>query len=166
MKPLCHTAAIALRGCVLGSCAVGPDFHAPAAPDAQRYTRGEQPASTVAASGVAGIAQSFVTVDRAPQMWWTRFQSNELNRLVNEALQHSPTLAQAHARLTEAQENYNAQAGATLPVQYRTHEWDRGTKMGPRDDPECQRTFAIDWQTWSTLWLLSAATHMRPVSVP
>lgn len=68
----------------------------------------------MAASGVAGIAQSFVTVDRAPQIWWTRFQSDELNRLVNEALQHSPTLAQAHARLTEAQENYNAQAGATL----------------------------------------------------
>lgn len=114
MKPLSRTAAIALCGCALGSCAVGPDFHAPAAPDTERYTRGAQPASTVAASGAAGIAQSFETVDRAPRTWWTQFRSDALDDLVNDALQHSPTLAQARARLTEAQENYRAQAGATL----------------------------------------------------
>lgn len=29
-----------------------------------------------------------------------------------------------------------------------------------------QTTLAIAWQTWSMFLLLSAATHMRPVSVP
>lgn len=29
-----------------------------------------------------------------------------------------------------------------------------------------QTTLAMDWQTWSMFLLLSAATHMRPVSVP
>lgn len=114
MTPLSRTAAIALCGCALCGCAVGPDFHAPAAPEAQRYTRGPQPASTVAASGAAGAAQSFETVDHAPRTWWTQFRSDALDHLVNDALQHSPTLAQARARLTEAQENYRAQAGATL----------------------------------------------------
>ena len=46
-------------------------------------------------------------------MWWKQFHSEALDRLVDEALQHSPTLAQARAKLVEAQENYNAQAGAT-----------------------------------------------------
>jgi NodT family efflux transporter outer membrane factor (OMF) lipoprotein len=114
MTLLSRTTAIALCGCALGSCTVGPDFHAPAAPDTQRYTRGPQPASTVAASGAAGIAQSFESSDHAPRTWWTQFQSDALNRLVDDALQHSPTLAQARARLIEAQENYRAQAGATL----------------------------------------------------
>ena len=35
-----------------------------------------------------------------------------------------------------------------------------------RRDLVGQSTAAIDWQTWSMLRLLSAATHMRPVSVP
>lgn len=114
MKPLSRAAATALCACALGGCAVGPDFHAPAAPDTQSYTRATQPASTVAASGAAGVAQSFETADHAPPTWWTLFQSDALNHLVDDALQHSPTLAQARAKLTEAQENYRAQAGATL----------------------------------------------------
>lgn len=109
MKLLAWTAAIALCG-----CAVRPDFHVPAAPDTQSYTQGGPPASTVSASGTAGAAQSFETVAHAPRSWWTQFKSDELNRLAAEALQHSPTLAQARAKLIEAQENYNAQAGATL----------------------------------------------------
>lgn len=116
MKPLLRSAIIA--GCcsmlVLAGCAVGPDFHTPAAPDTQTYTRGTLPASTVAASGATGAAQSFLTADHALRAWWTQFQSDELNQLVDEALEHSPTLAQASAKLIEARENYNAQAGATL----------------------------------------------------
>ena len=46
-------------------------------------------------------------------MWWTQFRSDALDRLVDEALRQSPTLAQARAKLIEARETYNAQAGAT-----------------------------------------------------
>lgn len=105
MKPLALVLAVALCG-----CAVGPDFHTPAAPDTQTYTRDPQPATTVSASGTA---QAFVAAEHATPSWWRQFQSNELNRLVDAALQHSPTLAQARAKLVEAQENYAAQAGAT-----------------------------------------------------
>lgn len=97
----------------LGGCAVGPDFLPPAAPDAQTYTRETPPAATMAAGGAAGAAQTFVAAPHAVPMWWTQFHCEALNRLVDHALQHSPTLAQARAKLTEARENYLAQAGTT-----------------------------------------------------
>jgi NodT family efflux transporter outer membrane factor (OMF) lipoprotein len=108
MKPLALVSVIALC-----SCAVGPDFQPPAAPDTQSYTRDAQPHTTVAASGAAGTAQTFTAAQHATPMWWIQFQSDALNRLVESALQQSPTLAQARAKLTEARENYNAQFGAT-----------------------------------------------------
>jgi NodT family efflux transporter outer membrane factor (OMF) lipoprotein len=97
----------------LGACAVGPDFHPPAAPATQSYTHGPASATTAAASGPAGAAQTFVAAEHAPRAWWTQFQSDALNRLVDEALQHSPTLDEARAKLVEARENYKALAGAT-----------------------------------------------------
>ncbi|SDF97879.1 efflux transporter outer membrane subunit [Paraburkholderia phenazinium] len=108
MKPLALVSVIALC-----SCAVGPDFQPPTAPDTQSYTRDAQPHTTVAASGAAGTAQTFTAAQHATPMWWIQFQSDALNRLVESALQQSPTLAQARAKLTEARENYNAQFGAT-----------------------------------------------------
>ncbi|WP_118185687.1 efflux transporter outer membrane subunit [Paraburkholderia phosphatilytica] len=108
MKPLAFLLALALCGCT-----VGPDFHAPAAPDSPSYTREAQPAATGAASGAAGTSQTFVTAAHALPTWWTRFQSDALNRLVDTALKQSPTLAQARATLVEARENYAAEAGAT-----------------------------------------------------
>lgn len=98
---------------VLCGCAVGPDFHTPAAPDTQTYTRNAEPSGTVAAGGMDGAAQTFTAADTAIPRWWRQFQSVELDRLVEQALSRSPTLAQARAKLIEARENYNAQAGAT-----------------------------------------------------
>ncbi|WP_436024238.1 efflux transporter outer membrane subunit [Trinickia sp. LjRoot230] len=100
----------------LSGCAVGPDFHSPAGPSAQGYTRGILPpttAVTASSSGSAGSAQHFVAAETMPGAWWTRFQSDELNRLVDEALRHSPTLDAARARLLEAKESYRSQAGQT-----------------------------------------------------
>lgn len=108
MKPLALLSVAALWG-----CAVGPDFQPPVAPDTQAYTREAQPATTVAASGAAGSSQMFVNAQHATPAWWTQFHSDALNHLVDQALQHSPTLAQARAKLIEARENYTAQAGAT-----------------------------------------------------
>ncbi|MDR5752670.1 MULTISPECIES: efflux transporter outer membrane subunit [unclassified Caballeronia] len=98
MKHLVLVSLMALSG-----CAVGPDFQTPAPPDAERYTR-DAPASA---------AQTFTATETATPMWWKRFRSDALDRLVDEALRQSPTLDQARARLIEARENYNAQAGAT-----------------------------------------------------
>jgi NodT family efflux transporter outer membrane factor (OMF) lipoprotein len=112
MKPLVRRTALIVAAALSG-CAVGPDFHAPAAPETQTYTRGTPPTVTASAGGPAGGAQTFVAAEHAPQRWWTRFQSDALERLVDEALQHSPTLDEARAKLVEARENYLAQAGAT-----------------------------------------------------
>ena len=93
----------------LAGCAVGPDFKSPdAVPDA-RYTPGPQPVATVPA---LGKSQSFVPGD-LPQQWWTLFGSDKLDATVRAALEASPTLTQARARLREAQENLNARTGAT-----------------------------------------------------
>ncbi|CAM2154582.1 efflux transporter outer membrane subunit [Paraburkholderia tropica] len=99
---------------VLAACAVGPDFHAPAAPDTPGYTRTALPAATASAPGEGGAPQTFASADHAPRAWWTQFGSPALDTLVDEALRASPTLESARAKLVEARENYNAQAGATL----------------------------------------------------
>lgn len=108
MKPLIAITTF-LSFIALYGCAVGPDFKSPAAPATVSYTRDVMPTSTEA----AGNTQTFVHADTALPNWWTQFNSDALNRLVDDALRHSPTLAQAQAKLTEARENYVAQAGAT-----------------------------------------------------
>ena len=104
-----------MRACLLlvlltlAGCTVGPDFRSPdAVPDA-RYTPGPQPVATVPA---LDKSQSFVPGD-LPQQWWTLFGSDKLDATVRAALEASPTLTQARARLREAQENLNARTGAT-----------------------------------------------------
>jgi NodT family efflux transporter outer membrane factor (OMF) lipoprotein len=99
--------------CVLAGCTVGPRYRAPAPPTVTTYTPESQPSSTFAATGPAGSAQHLNPAMDIPAQWWTLFQSPELDRLVREALANSPTLAQATARLEQAQEEANARTGAT-----------------------------------------------------
>jgi NodT family efflux transporter outer membrane factor (OMF) lipoprotein len=100
---------------LLCACTVGPDFRAPDAPTDASYTPAPQPTQTVQAGGPGGSAQRFVAVDSVGGAWWKAFGSADLDRLVEEALAASPTLAQARARLAQAQEDYAAQAGTRLP---------------------------------------------------
>ncbi|SAL03250.1 efflux transporter outer membrane subunit [Caballeronia ptereochthonis] len=104
MKPV-----VSLCTLVLCGCTVGPDFHAPAAPESQRYVRTSPPQANLDTVK----PQSFPTSDRALPLWWKQFGSDALNQLVERALSDSPTLAQARAKLTQAHEDYRAQAGAT-----------------------------------------------------
>jgi len=101
---------------VLSGCAVGPDFRAPKAPTTNSYTAELLPAETEAAPGVAGAAQRFALGKDIPQEWWTLLQSEELDRLIRQALSDSPTVAAAKARLREADENRRAQYGALFPA--------------------------------------------------
>jgi len=93
-------AAIALAGFAAG-CATGPDFRAPAAPENESWGEAD-----------VGAAQRPAAEMDAPADWWTLFGSAELDAAVAEALAKSPTLDQVLARLRQAQEEYNAQAGA------------------------------------------------------
>lgn len=104
-------AALAVMAGVAG-CAVGPDFRAPDATTDARYTTGPQPQRTVATEIAQGQAQTFVEGD-VPTQWWTLFQNPGLDETIRRALDHSPTLAQASARLREAQETLTARTGAT-----------------------------------------------------
>lgn len=103
-------ALVSTVGLLLG-CTVGAHYHPPSPPSVGIYTR-EQPTPTVASAGPAGGSQHFNPTADIPAEWWTLFRSPALDRTVREALTRSPTLAQATARLTEAQEEVNARAGS------------------------------------------------------
>lgn len=100
---------------LLAGCAVGPDFKAPDAPKAERYTAQPLPAATAATATPGGEAQRFLN-QPLPAQWWTLFGSPKLDALVAEALQASPTIASAQASLRVAQENLRAQTASLFPT--------------------------------------------------
>jgi len=102
--------AVALFG-----CAAGPDFREPAAIPDKTYTPTPQPSETAKAEGIGGAAQKLTEVESIGGAWWREFGSPELDRLVQQALEDSPTLAQARMRLEQAREDHQAQAGSLWP---------------------------------------------------
>jgi len=106
---------IAATAAVLGACAVGPDYHAPAAPAAGIYTERPQPERTAAAPVRGGEAQRFEVGAKISAEWWTLFGSSELDELMRTALNGHPTLAAAQAALRQAEENLNAQYAVLYP---------------------------------------------------
>jgi NodT family efflux transporter outer membrane factor (OMF) lipoprotein len=106
------TSAIAIA---LAGCAVGPDFHAPPAPAVKSYRADALPPQTVATVAPTGDAQHFLEGADVPARWWTTFASDELNRRVDQALAHSPSIASAQAALRQAQENARAARGSLFP---------------------------------------------------
>ncbi len=105
----------ALAGMLLGGCAVGPNFHRPAAPTVSDYT--EHPlVTTVTTTNIAGgEAQRFATGGDLAGDWWTLFHSAPLNELIELALTNNPDLKAAQAALTVARENVLAQRGVYYP---------------------------------------------------
>jgi NodT family efflux transporter outer membrane factor (OMF) lipoprotein len=99
---------------LLAGCAVGPDFHSPAAPSTTGYTESPLPGETVAAASAQGGSQKFAPERDVPADWWTLFRSPPLDDLVRRALADSPTLEAARAAVRQAEENYNASLGGAL----------------------------------------------------
>jgi NodT family efflux transporter outer membrane factor (OMF) lipoprotein len=110
------TGPIALVGStlVLGACAVGPDFQAPAAPDTTQYTPQPFVKSTASFPGPAGASQEFAPGEDIPLQWWTLFRSDSLDALIRTALAQSPSLGAAQATLRQAQETLVAERGSLL----------------------------------------------------
>ncbi|HET7556607.1 MAG TPA: TolC family protein, partial [Rhodanobacteraceae bacterium] len=100
---------------ILAGCAVGPNYTRPNAPAVDRYTAQPLPAQTVSTDTAGGDAQRFLEGTNVPQRWWTTFDNDELDRRVQQALAHSPTIASAQAALREAQENAKAARGGFFP---------------------------------------------------
>jgi len=94
--------ALALAALCLAGCTVGPDFRAPDPPATDRYVQGAAPA-----------VRTVVDRDIAAE-WWRVFASTDIDALVQRALRGNPTLDQARARLTQAQELRTARQGSAL----------------------------------------------------
>ena len=97
----------------LCACTVGPDFRAPPSTAAASYTAAPQAQQTQESPGAGGSAQHFVQADTVGRGWWRAFASPALDRLVQQSLDASPTLAQADLKLAQARHDYLAQSGGT-----------------------------------------------------
>ena len=106
---------LTLAAAALCGCAVGPDFHTPAAPATDHYVAGAPVEHTVGAAGEIGQAQSLSVEMDIPAQWWQLFHSEPLDALVRTALRDSPTIDAAGATLRAAQQGYVAQRGALFP---------------------------------------------------
>ena len=98
---------VAALAMALSACAVGPDFERPAPPDVEGFTP-EKTASP-------GNGQRFKQGADVPARWWTAFGSKQLDQLIEEALERSPTLEAADAAIRVAQSNTDAATGAFFP---------------------------------------------------
>ena len=103
----------------LTSCAVGPDFRDPAAPDVERYTKEPLEAHTSSTDAATGQSQHFVQGRDIPHDWWTLLRSPRLNDLIARSFKNNPSLQSAIATLRATKESVYAQEGKYFPfVQY------------------------------------------------
>jgi NodT family efflux transporter outer membrane factor (OMF) lipoprotein len=121
---------------LLAGCAVGPNYHRPPLPAAQRYSPAALPAATAAAAPVAGehpslsASQSFSAARELRAQWWTLFHSPELDALMTRAFAANPTLDAALATLRQAQENVYAQRGYFFPTIGASYQAQRNKLSG------------------------------------
>jgi NodT family efflux transporter outer membrane factor (OMF) lipoprotein len=101
---------------LLASCAVGPDFKRPAAPDVSDYTAHPIATTVTGADVPGGEAQRFTRGGDIPADWWTLFHSPALNALIEQALAHNADLKAAQAALSVAREGTRAGRGAYYPA--------------------------------------------------
>jgi NodT family efflux transporter outer membrane factor (OMF) lipoprotein len=101
------TRALAAMALVLGGCAMGPDFHAPVAPTADRYT-----ATPVSGTGPGEVRLDFAPAGM-PERWWTVYGSRQLDAWVAEGLANNRDLQATVATLEEARQHLQARVGET-----------------------------------------------------
>jgi NodT family efflux transporter outer membrane factor (OMF) lipoprotein len=114
MKRSAGHVGIAVATAALGACAVGPDFHAPAAPETAHYTRTPAPTTTEASPGRTGAAQTLIEERDIQADWWTLFHNPQLDELMQRALQDNPSVQAAQATLRNAAETWKAERGGLL----------------------------------------------------
>jgi NodT family efflux transporter outer membrane factor (OMF) lipoprotein len=89
---------------LLSGCTVGPDFKPPAAPSTARYTSPDETLVGEADAGSGPPPQTLAVGEKVAVDWWTLFQSPDLDSVVKQAIDGSPTLESAKQRLTQARE--------------------------------------------------------------
>ncbi|ARN83455.1 histidine kinase [Methylocystis bryophila] len=99
----------------LRSCAVGPDFVSPEAPQEAGYSAGRGIGVTVSAPVAGGVAQRLAHGRDIPGEWWRLFRSKQVSALVAEAIENHPDIVAAEAALRRAREIAEADAASFLP---------------------------------------------------
>lgn len=111
-----RTAVPFLAALTLAGCAVGPEFVAPEAPPAATegtYLEGHAPRDTASTAGLAlGERQTLDFGREVTADWWRLFRCEALDRLIQQALMQSPTVATVQAALRQARENLAASTGS------------------------------------------------------
>ena len=97
------------------SCAAGPRYHRPAAPDNAGYAPTPLPESSASAPVHGGEAQRLVDGRDIPFEWWQLFRSPALDTVVTQAFKANPTVPAAQAALAQARELVRAQRGFYYP---------------------------------------------------
>ncbi len=115
MRRCGRSAGILLPGMLLASCAVGPDFVAPAAPDVTGYVSERRLPTTASAATPGGNAQGFAPGADLPGHWWTLLRSRQINAFVEEAIRNHPDVRAAQFALRAARENALSQQGSLFP---------------------------------------------------
>src|ERR1700730_15463456 len=112
----CSGIAAAFVATIVSSCAVGPDFAPPAAPDVSRYTKEPLAQHTASTDTAKGASQRFVQGREISAEWWRLFHSPGLNSLIQKSLERNPSLQSAIASLRAAKEAVYAQQGKSFPL--------------------------------------------------
>jgi NodT family efflux transporter outer membrane factor (OMF) lipoprotein len=108
-KPLTLALSVALT-----ACAVGPDFKKPDSPHPSRFT--ELPLSQSTEKVDSSMVPQF-DEHQAPGMhWWRAFGSEDLNRLVEFAIENNRSLASATWSLAQARDLATARTGQRFPT--------------------------------------------------
>ncbi len=94
----------------LTSCAIAPAYHKPAAPKVLSYLPVNEKLSVP--NDKAPVTEPGKKI---PPAWWQTFNSNELNRFIQLAVRHNPSIAATSEALAVAQENLQAAEGIFYP---------------------------------------------------
>src|SRR3984893_3445414 len=113
-----------------GGCAVGPNYHKPAAPGGGGYAAAPLAEASSSAAVHGGEVQRFVPGRDIPFEWWELFQSPALDALIKKAFRANPTIAAAQASLVQAQELVYAQRGYFFPTVAATGQAERHKVSG------------------------------------
>ncbi len=116
---------------LLASCAVGPDFLHPAAPNTAGYTKEPLAPRTSSTDTRLGQPQHFAIGRDFPSEWWTLFHSPALNALVQQSLNSNPSLQTAMANLRAALQAVYAQEGKFFPFVTANFNPTRNLTAGP-----------------------------------
>ena len=101
---------------ILSGCKAGPDFVRPAVPQANQYALPQTASDSAQAPRAGGdTTQHIVLGESVADQWWGLFGSAALDDLVRQAIEGSPTIAEATNTLAQAHELATAAGGALYP---------------------------------------------------